>query len=181
MALLILAESGWLGLASMRRPRRGPVKIDQPRGRGQGQFAIGVEMADFLNPEERSERMARIRSQDTKPELLVRKALHKAGFRFRLHRRDLPGRPDLILPKYQTAVFVEGCFWHGHHCQKGRIPATNSKFWQTKIQTNKLRDRRNQRALRRAGWRVLRVWECQLTSLEGKTRAIQRLIELIRR
>jgi len=138
-------------------------------------------MADTLTLAQRSERMSRIRGKDTKPELLVRSHLHRAGLRFRLHDRDLPGRPDLVLPKYATVVFVEGCFWHGHHCQKGRIPATNSTFWASKIATNKARDQRNHRALRRAGWRVLRVWECQLAKAGTRDRVLDGLVGSIRR
>lgn len=98
-------------------------------------------MADLLSPAQRSERMARIRGRDTQPEILVRKGPHAAGLRFSLHRKDLPGRPDLVLPKYGSVVFVQGCFWHAHHCQKGRIPSTRSEFWQEKFEGNKRRDR----------------------------------------
>lgn len=138
-------------------------------------------MADTLTKAERSARMALIRGKDTKPELLVRSYLHRAGLRFTLHRGDLPGRPDVVLPKYATVVFVEGCFWHGHHCQKGRVPTTNSTFWADKVATNQARDLRNQRALRRAGWRVLRIWECQLAKAGPRERVLGRLVERIRR
>lgn len=137
-------------------------------------------MTDTLSPEARSERMSRIRGKDTKPELLVRSYLHGAGLRYRLHAKDLPGRPDLVLPKYGTVVFVEGCFWHGHRCQKGRIPGTNSGFWSTKITTNQARDRRNHRALRRAGWRVYRVWECELAKPARREKVLSRLVDRIR-
>lgn len=138
-------------------------------------------MADTLTPAQRSERMSRIRGRDTRPERLVRSHLHRAGLRFRLHGAKLPGRPDLVLPKYATVVFVEGCFWHGHRCQKGRIPGTNSMFWASKIATNQARDQRNQRALRRIGWRVLRVWECQLAKAATRERVLDRLVRTIRR
>src|SRR3546814_12355503 len=111
-------------------------------------------MTDSLTPAERSERMSRIRGKDTKPELWVRTFLHSRGFRFRLHRKDLPGRPDLVLPKYGAVVFVHGCFWHAHHCQKGRIPGTRSKFWQEKFENNKTRAERTSRKLARQGGRV---------------------------
>lgn len=137
-------------------------------------------MTDTLSPEARSERMSRIRGKDTKPELLVRSYLHGAGLRYRLHAKDLPGRPDLVLPKYGTVVFVEGCFWHGHRCQKGRIPGTNSGFWSTKITTNQARDRRNHRVLRRAGWRVYRVWECELAKPARREKVLSRLVDRIR-
>jgi DNA mismatch endonuclease (patch repair protein) len=138
-------------------------------------------MADTLTLAERSDRMSRIPGRDTKPELLVRKHLHLAGLRFRLHRANLPGRPDIVLPKYATVVFVEGCFWHGHRCQKRRIPATNTKFWASKIATNRARDQRNHRALRRAGWQVLRIWECQLAKAATRAAVLERLVGAIRR
>src|SRR5690606_10847832 len=119
-------------------------------------------MADIMTPAQRSERMSRIRGKDTKPELLVRRFLHREGFRYRLHARDLPGKPDLVLPKYRTVVFVNGCFWHGHSCQKQRVPGTNPDFWKSKVATNQARDKRTRRVLRRDGWRVVCVWECQL-------------------
>ena len=136
-------------------------------------------MADIMTPAQRSERMSRIRSQNTKPEMLVRRFLHARGFRFRLHARDLPGRPDLVLPKYRAVVFVEGCFWHGHSCQKGRVPGTNSDFWQAKVAANQARDKRNQRALRRDGWRVIRVWECQLAKSKTRDATLARLVSRI--
>jgi DNA mismatch endonuclease (patch repair protein) len=138
-------------------------------------------MADTLSRTERSERMSRIKSRDTKPELFVRKALHENGFRFRLHRRDLPGRPDIVLPKYNAVVFVQGCFWHAHHCQQGRIPGTRSKFWKAKFEGNQKRDARNTRALRSAGWRVYTIWECELTNATNRDRAIEKLIGKLRR
>lgn len=138
-------------------------------------------MVDTLSPAERSERMSRIRSRDTKPELWVRRLLHSRGFRFRLHRKDLPGRPDLVLPKYDAVVFVQGCFWHAHHCQKGRIPGTRGDFWQAKFEGNKKRDARNTRALRSAGWRVFTVWECELTKPATRERVLERLIQRLRR
>lgn len=136
-------------------------------------------MADIMAPAQRSERMSRIRSQGTKPEMLVRRFLHGQGFRFRLHARDLPGRPDLVLPKYKAVVFVEGCFWHGHSCQKGRVPGTNPDFWKAKIDANQVRDKRNQSALRRNGWRVIRVWECQLVKNKARDVTLARLVSRI--
>ena len=138
-------------------------------------------MVDTLSPAERSERMSRIRGRDTKPEIWVRRALHAHGYRFRLHRRDLPGRPDIVLPKYGTVVFVQGCFWHAHTCQKGRIPGTRSAFWEAKFEGNKKRDARNARALRAAGWRVLTIWECELAKPSSRERALDRLMNKINR
>lgn len=109
--------------------------------------------------------MAGIRSKDTKPEMSVRKYLHAHGFRYRLHARDLPGSPDLVLPKYRVAIFVHGCFWHQHPgCRFATKPASNTERWQMKFQTNLERDTRNLAALQATGWRVLLVWECELRS-----------------
>src|ERR1700731_2708856 len=119
-------------------------------------------MVDVLTPEQRSFNMSRIRGRDTKPELILRRGLHTLGFRFRLHRKDLPGRPDLVFPARRTVIFVHGCFWHGHHCPMCRMPVTRSAFWQTKIEGNRNRDRRAISDLVAAGWRVLVVWECAL-------------------
>lgn len=120
-------------------------------------------MADTLTPAERSERMSRIRSSDTKPEIALRKALHKLGFRFRLHGHRLPGKPDIVLPKHRTVIFVHGCFWHRHSgCKVATTPKTNTDFWIDKFDRNQSRDTRNSEALTAAGWRVLVVWECEL-------------------
>lgn len=132
-------------------------------------------MADFLSPAGRSERMSRIRGRDTAPELVVRRFLHREGFRYRLHVRDLPGRPDIVLPKYGVVIFVNGCFWHAHTCQKGRVPSSRTAFWAEKFKSNRRRDARSRRALRKAGWRVLTVWEC---SLSTKAKAERRLAQL---
>ncbi len=148
-------------------------------GFGWGHTEKNPPMADIMTPAQRSERMSRIRSRDTKPEMLVRRFLHGKGFRFRLHVRDLPGRPDLVLPKYGAVVFVEGCFWHGHSCQKGRIPGTNPVFWQSKVAVNQARDKRNHRLLRREGWRVIRIWECQLARNRTRNVALARLVSRI--
>src|SRR5271165_5724537 len=119
-------------------------------------------MVDVLTPAQRRHNMSRVRGKDTKPELLLRRGLHALGFRFRLHRKDLPGRPDLVFPARRAAIFVHGCFWHGHDCPMCRIPTTRTGFWQTKIHGNRDRDRRAVAALTAKGWRVLVVWECAL-------------------
>ena len=119
-------------------------------------------MADVLTPAQRRLNMSRIRGRDTKPELLVRRGLHGRGFRYRLHRRDLPGRPDLALPGRRAVVFVHGCFWHGHGCPMCKAPATRPEFWASKIAANRARDLAAIRRLGEAGWRVLVVWECAL-------------------
>jgi DNA mismatch endonuclease (patch repair protein) len=105
--------------------------------------------------------MSRIRGKDTKPELIVRSMVHRMGYRFRLHARHLPGKPDLVLPRHEKVIFVHGCYWHMHRCRYGRVvPKTNTEFWQNKRQGNVDRDRRNLRQLRRDGWSVLVIWEC---------------------
>lgn len=122
-------------------------------------------MADTLSPRERSERMSRIRSMDTSPELALRKALHALGLRFRLHDKRLPGKPDIVLPRFRTAIHVHGCFWHRHpDCKVATTPKSNTSFWQAKFHRNVERDLRNDAALASLGWRVLVVWECQLGS-----------------
>jgi len=123
--------------------------------------------------EQRSRNMAAIRSTDTKPELFVRRAAHAAGFRYRLHRRDLPGRPDLVFSRYRLVAFVHGCFWHGHVCKEAKPPRTNLTYWQPKIAGNVARDRRSVAKLRRAGWRVVVIRECELSA--GTRRLINRL------
>lgn len=119
-------------------------------------------MADVLTPEQRSRCMAAIRGKDTKPELVVRSLLHGLGFRFRLHRRDLPGRPDIVLPKHKAAIFVHGCFWHMHTCKYGQVtPKTNTEFWKAKRLSNVARDARNVAGLVEQGFRPIVVWECE--------------------
>lgn len=132
-----------------------------------GTFAISYvagRMADTLSPAARSQNMARIRSSNTSPELQVRSALHRAGIRFRLHRRDLPGKPDVVLPRFNIAVFVHGCFWHGHGCgsRKAHSPKSNIGYWGPKIAGNAARDIRNARRLRKLGWRTRVIWECRV-------------------
>lgn len=122
---------------------------------------------DTLTPEQRSERMRRIRSKDTKPELLVRRIAHGMGYRYRLHRRDLPGNPDLVFPKRGKIIFVHGCFWHRHgNCRYTRWPKSKLEFWRPKLEANHRRDAANQRALRKMGWKVMVIWECQLGDVE---------------
>ncbi|WP_259058106.1 very short patch repair endonuclease [Salinibacter ruber] len=118
---------------------------------------------DHLSPEERSELMSRINSTETEPEQLTRSLLHRAGYRFRKNVSDLPGTPDVVLPKYNTVIFVHGCYWHRHDCRKGRsMPSTNTDFWKEKFERNVERDAENEDALEELGWQVLIVWECNL-------------------
>ena len=119
-------------------------------------------MTDQVSVERRSEIMARVRGKDTKPEILVRQAAHRLGLRFRLHGKELPGKPDLVLRKWRTVVFVNGCFWHRHPgCRRAATPAANRDYWRTKFETNVRRDRRNQSLLEAKGWRVVVIWECE--------------------
>ena len=122
-------------------------------------------MVDIYTRRRRSEIMARIRSRDTKPEVRVRSVLHRLGYRFRIGRKDLPGKPDIVLAKWKTVVFVHGCFWHGHSCCEGHLPKTNAAYWAPKLLGNRQRDMRAMRALRELGWRCIVVWECQTGSL----------------
>ena len=129
-------------------------------------------MADRISSEHRSWNMSRIRGANTKPEMLLRSLLHRAGFRFRLHDKTLPGKPDIVLPKYSAAIFVHGCFWHRHaKCKKATTPTTRAEFWQAKFKSNVSRDAQNVRSLRTAGWRVFIVWECELENMPGKVLA----------
>lgn len=138
-------------------------------------------MADNLSKTERSVRMSLIGSKDTQPELAVRKALWAAGFRYRLHRSDLPGKPDLVFKRLRTVVFINGCYWHAHSCQRGRIPGQNSRFWRAKFIANKARDRRNCQRLRRQGWSVLTVWECSLSTARCRDASVRKLLRALRR
>jgi len=121
-------------------------------------------MVDIVSPERRSRMMAGIKGRDTTPERIVRSHLHRAGLRFRLHGRPLPGRPDVVLSKWRAVVFVHGCFWHRHSgCPRAKTPSTNRAFWLRKFRENVARDARNVVALRKLGWRVYIVWECRTT------------------
>lgn len=120
-------------------------------------------MADVHLPATRSYNMSRIKSKDTKPEMQVRKFLHAQGYRYRLHDKKLPGKPDIVLPGYNTIIFVHGCFWHGHkNCKYYVVPKTNTAWWLNKISTNKANDAKAVKALKKAGWKVITVWECSL-------------------
>jgi DNA mismatch endonuclease (patch repair protein) len=117
---------------------------------------------DVLTPEQRHYNMSRIHSRDTKPELIVRKWLWHHGYRYRLHRKDLPGKPDIVLPKYHVVIFVHGCFWHRHNCKYASNPTTRKEFWETKLNGNVERDKKNIRELIKLNWRILVVWECEI-------------------
>ncbi len=134
---------------------------------------------DIWSAEKRSAVMARIRGRDTKPELIVRSLLHRAGVRFSLRRKDLPGKPDIVLPKYGAVVFVHGCFWHRHNgCKVATTPKTRMEFWQAKFAANVARDKRNLRDLKRAGWKVIVLWECQV--MRDPLAAVEKVLKSIR-
>lgn len=138
-------------------------------------------VADTVNKATRSRMMSGIHGKNTKPEVAVRKHLHSLGFRFRLHSRLLPGKPDIVLPRWRVAIQVHGCFWHQHPgCRFAYMPATNTAFWRAKLRGNVLRDERNERALAALGWRVFVIWECQIGDLDvlrDLTRDIRREME----
>lgn len=123
-------------------------------------------MADIVDKQTRSRMMSGIRGKDTRPELVVRKLLHAMGFRYRLQGKGIPGRPDLVFPKYSALIQVQGCFWHGHKCHLFKMPSTRTEFWRDKITSNVTRDRKNLAACRKLGWKSLVVWEC---AIKGKT------------
>ncbi|MBZ3662446.1 very short patch repair endonuclease [Pseudomonas sp. PhalM4] len=138
-------------------------------------------MADFLTPEERSERMARIKSAHTRPEVVLRKTLHNLGLRYRLNSATLPGKPDLVFPRYKAVVFVHGCFWHRHqNCNIATTPKSNTSFWVDKFSKNVARDERVISLLRSLGWRVFVVWECEVSSLKKSKATGLKLSNLIR-
>lgn len=129
-------------------------------------------------PEVRSRIMRAIKSRDTKPEMLTRRTVHGMGYRYRLHRKDLPGKPDLVFPSRRKAIFVHGCFWHGHDCPHGsRTPKSNRDYWVAKISRNRERDAQSEAALKQDGWRVLTVWECQMKDQEAFRERLRRFLD----
>jgi len=132
-------------------------------------------MADRITKAHRSWNMSRIRGRDTGPELVVRSILHRMGFRFRLHRKDLPGNPDIVLPKYHTVIFVHGCFWHRHpRCKFAYTPKSRVKFWKTKFESNVRRDKQVRRQLRKLGWNVIVIWECEARIIDDLSERLSR-------
>lgn len=147
----------------------GAVGLDlrEVRSTNRGRFRRDILMADHMSHRQRRALMARIRQRDTRPELRVRHLVHRMGFRYRLHRRDLPGTPDLTFPRLAKVILVHGCFWHQHDCPRGSRPKSNTEFWDAKLQKNILRDQNNISLLRRQGWSVMVVWECETRDLEN--------------
>lgn len=133
-------------------------------------------MTDIKSPADRSRNMAAIKGKDTKPEMIVRKYLFSRGLRFRVQVRRLPGKPDIVLPKYKTAIFVNGCFWHGHEgCKYFRLPKSNVEFWKEKIERNLERDKESMQALFDLGWKVIRVWECELRNKANREDTLNKI------
>ena len=136
-------------------------------------------MTDILTKEKRSWNMSRIKGKDTKPEITLRSLLHKSGLRFRLHEKKLPGRPDIVLPRYKTVIFVNGCFWHHHEgCKYAYMPKTRVDFWKEKFERTAQRDMEKNRALAAEGWRVFTAWECELKENPGKV--VERIIKFLK-
>jgi DNA mismatch endonuclease (patch repair protein) len=134
-------------------------------------------MPDIFTKKKRSEIMSLISNKETKPEIAVRRFLFKQGFRFRKNVSSLPGKPDIVLPKYQTIIFIHGCFWHGHvNCKKATMPSTNIDFWQNKIQHNIIRDKKVKNQLKKSDWKIITVWECELKSKQKFEKAMKKIL-----
>lgn len=137
-----------------------------------------MTMVDVFTPKERSQIMAKVRGKDTKPEIKVRSLIHRLGYRFRLQRKDLPGKPDIVLPRHRKVVFVHGCFWHGHkHCKHAERPKSNTDYWNTKIDRNIKRDKKSVKELVDRGWEVLTIWECQTKSMDKLSALLDEFLE----
>ena len=135
-------------------------------------------MTDTIAPARRSENMSRIKGRDTKPEMAVRRLLHRIGYRYRLHRKDLPGKPDIVFGPRRKVIFVHGCFWHGHSCKRGsRLPKTNVEYWQTKIARNVTRHSDQLDELAAAGWTGLTLWECELADVDAVARRLSAFLD----
>lgn len=123
--------------------------------------------------------MSRVKNKNTKPELVIRSLLHQLGYRFRLHQKNLPGTPDIVLPRFKAVIFVHGCLWHGHNCKRGKLPKTNRKFWANKIIKNTQRDKDNIEALKENGWNVIIVWNCETSSYAKLTHLAEKFDEIL--
>lgn len=137
---------------------------------------LPIRQMDVFTPEKRSAVMRAVRGADTGPEIAVRRLVHSMGYRYGLHCRDLPGRPDLVFRRLRKVVFVHGCFWHRHNCPAGRVPDSRRQYWESKLDGNVRRDRRNQKALRDAGWQIMTVWECELRDQERLSKRLRRFL-----
>lgn len=132
---------------------------------------------DTRTPEQRRHSMQSVKSKNTGPEMALRRMLHAKGYRYRLHRKDLPGRPDIVFASKRKAIFVHGCFWHGHQCSKGKLPKSKLNYWRPKIEQNKVRDARNVANLEVAGWQVLEVWQCEIVDEQELWPRLQEFVE----
>ena len=124
--------------------------------------------------------MSKFGGKNTKPEILVRKFLFSKGFRYRINVKTLPGKPDIVLPKYKTVIFINGCFWHGHNCKKGKLPSSNIDFWRKKISNNKSRDDKNSDLLIKLGWKVIIIWQCEISNVNNREIRLEFLLEELR-
>ena len=138
-------------------------------------------MTDIYSKNKRSGIMSKISGKETKYEILVRKFLFRKGFRYRKNDKRLPGRPDIVLPKYKTIIFIHGCFWHGHHCKAGKLPETNKEFWENKINSNIERDKKNQHKLEKLGWKIIIIWQCKLKNKIMITKKLKEIEQKIRK
>ena len=138
-------------------------------------------LTDIFPKQKRSEIMSKISGKETKPEILVRKFLFANGFRFRKNDKRYPGKPDIVLPKYKTVIFVHGCFWHGHNCPAGKLPETRKEFWKEKINGNIERDKRNKIELEKQGWKVITIWQCELKNKEVRNETLINLRNILNR
>lgn len=137
-------------------------------------------MADIYSSKKRSQIMLKISGKETKPEILVRRFLFAQGFRYRKNVKELPGKPDIFLPKYKTAIFIHGCFWHGHNCKAGMLPETRREFWEKKISDNVIRDLKNTEILQRGGWKVFIIWQCEIKNQSQRNKRLDSLSEEIK-
>ncbi|MFT0318213.1 very short patch repair endonuclease [Bacteroides thetaiotaomicron] len=133
-------------------------------------------MSDIYSKSKRSDIMSKISGKETKPEILVRKYLFSKGFRFRKNVKELPGKPDIVLPKYKTVIFIHGCFWHGHTCKRGKLPQTNHQFWQKKIEKNIERDNHNTNELEVKGWNIIIIWQCEIRNYSLQKERFDKLV-----
>lgn len=136
-------------------------------------------MSDIYNKIKRSEIMSKISGKETKPEILVRKYLFANGFRYRKNVKELPGKPDIIIKKFKTVIFIHGCFWHGHNCKAGKLPETRKEFWEKKISDNVKRDQKNIAQLSELGWKVIVIWQCQIKNKTGRNRILIEIVNMI--
>ena len=137
-------------------------------------------MSDIFSQTKISDIMSKISSKDTKPVILFRNFLFSKGFRYRINVKTVPGKPDIVLPKYKTIIFVNGCFWHGHNCKKGKLPSSNTDFWKEKISNNKSRDAKNSDLLVKLGWKVIIIWQCEISKIDNRTKILNKLLEDIK-